>query len=279
MAEMVGKIVNVSSKGFKDLKKPVPARNYTAVVIAYAPVLPYLVPSNIVSTVKKMVLSLDKPGDSHTYGFKFDSETVPVNIGRYVEYPAPFFTKKAEPGVMFDTFEWPFAAPYMSRVDVELSLIGDEVAVRNVSNTNKIYYKKYGVKDANFVEIVKNEVVYVQSCDRVFLCDVNRIPKDKHVDYSFTVRASNVTVRNYVVPMSRIANYALDHYLVKKDGTSQDVPGGVAAYVKGVHAMLKRKGSWTAGPDGFSLDGFMVVPRAAITETGGTPSLKRKVPE
>ena len=40
MAAMVGKIVNVSSKGFKDLKVPVPARNYTAVVVAYAPVLP-----------------------------------------------------------------------------------------------------------------------------------------------------------------------------------------------------------------------------------------------
>jgi hypothetical protein len=274
MAEMVGKIVNVSSKGFKDLKVPVPARNYTAVVIAYAPVLPYLVPSYF-APVTKMVLSLDKPGESHTYEFKFDSKTVPVNIGRYVEYRTPCFTKEAESGVIFDTFEWPYDAAHMARVAVELTLVGDDVAVKNVTKTNKIYYKKHGVEDDEFIEIVQNEVVYVESGDRVFLCDVKREHKDKYVDYSFTVRRSDVMEMKYVVPMTRVANYARDHYLVKKNGTSKDVPGGVAAYVKGVHAMLDSKGSWTAG---FSLDGFMVVPRAAISEMGGTPSLKRKLP-
>jgi hypothetical protein len=265
MADLVGKIVNVSSKGFKDLKKPVPARNYTAVVVAYAPVLPYLVPSYITAG-DGMVLTFDKPGKPHTHGFTFDSETAPVNVGRHAEF-----------------FQWPYHAPHMARVAVELTLIGNKVVVKNVteskkivSETNKVYYKKNGVKDAEFIEILQNEGVYVEPGDRVFLCDVNRIPKNKHVDYSFTVNASDVPVRNYVVPMTRIENYALDHYLVKKDGTSHDVPGGVAAYVKGVHTMLESKGSWTAGPDGFSLDGFMVVPRAAITEMGGTPSLKRK---
>jgi hypothetical protein len=273
MAEMVGKIVNVSSKGFKDLKVPVPARSYSAVVIAYAPVLPHLVPSYITATGNKMVLSFDKPGESHTYEFKFDSETVPVNIGRAVEYPTPSYTKDTEPDVMCKIFEWPWPAPYMARKAVELTLIGGEVAVKNVSDNNKIYYKKHGVKDAKFVEIVKNEVVYVQSGDRVFLCDVNRIHKDKHVDYSFTVRGSSV--RNYVLSMTRIARFALGHYLVKKDGTSKDVPGGVAAYVQRAHAMLESKGSWTPGPDGFSLDGFVVVPRAAITEIGGASRKRR----
>ena len=208
MAELVGKQVHVSSNGFKDLKVPIPARNYTAIVIAYAPVLPYLVPS-YVAPVNKMVLSLDKPGESHTYEFKFDSETVPVNIGRYVEYPAPFFTKEAEPGVIFDTFEWPFAAPYMARVAVKLRLIGDEVAVENVTETKKIYYKKHGVEDDEFIEIVQNEVVYVEPGDRVFLCDVKREHKDKYADYSFTVRRSEVMERKYVVPMTRVANYAV----------------------------------------------------------------------
>jgi hypothetical protein len=175
----------------------------------------------------------------------------------------------------------------MSRVVVELTLVGDEVAVKNVtetkkivtetkkivSQTNKVYYKKHGVEDAKFIEIVQNEVVYVHPDDRVFLCDVNRIHKDKHVDYSFTVSGSSGRV--YAAPMRRIATFARGHYLVKKDGTSQDVPGGVAAYVKGVHAMLDSKGSWTAGPDGFSLDGFMVVHRDAITKMA-TPSRKRK---
>ena len=274
MAALVGKIVNVSIKGFEGLKKPIPARSYTAVVVAYEPVLPYLVPSYF-ALVNKMVLSLDKPGDSHTYEFKFDSETVPVNIGRYVEYPAPFFTKESEPGVIFNTLEWPFAAPHMSRVAVELTLIRDEVAVKNVSKTNKIYYKKHGVEDDEFIEIVQNEVVYVEPGDRVFLCDVKREHKDNYVNYSFTVRRSEVMERKYVVPMSKIAQYARDHYLVKKDGTIADVPGGVAAFVQRVHTMLDRNGSWTAGPDGFSLDGFVVVPRAAITEIGGASRKKR----
>jgi hypothetical protein len=202
MAEMVGKIVNVSSKGFKDLKVPVPARSYTAVVVAYAPVLPYLVPSNIVKD-DKMVLKFDNPGASHTYVFK--SGTVPVNIGRAVEYPIPSYTKDTEPGVMFKTFEWPWAAPHMARKAVELTLIGNEVAVKNVtetkkivSDTNKVYYKKNGVEDAEFIEILQNEVVYVEPGDRVFLCDVKRLHKDKHVDYSFTVSGSSGTVRNYV---------------------------------------------------------------------------------
>jgi hypothetical protein len=67
----------------------------------------------------------------------------------------------------------------------------------------------------------------------------------------------------------------LHNYLVKKDGTSKDVSGGVAAYVKGVYTMLESKGSWTPGPDGFSLDGFVVVPRAAITEIGGASRKRR----
>jgi hypothetical protein len=274
MAEMVGKIVNVSIKGFKDLKVPVEERNYSAVVIAHAPVLPYLVPSNIVK-IDKMVLKFDNPGASHTYVFKFDSGTVPVNIGRCVEYPSPFYTKDTDPGVMCKIFEWSFAAPHMSCMAVELTLIGDEVAVKNVSETNKVYYKKHGVKDAKFVEIVQNEVVYVYSGDRVFLCDVNRVPEYKHVDYSFTVSGSEVMERRYCVPMTRIARFALDHYLVKKDGTSKDVPGGVATYVQRAHAMLDKEGSWTPGPDGFSLDGFVVVPRAAITEIGGASRKRR----
>ena len=219
MAHFVGKIVNVSTKGVtKGVNVPIAARNYTAVVTAYDPVLPFVTPSNIVRT-DQMLLTFDKPGEPHTHRFKFDAcdYAVPVKVGREAEF-----------------FQWPYPVPYMTRVAVELTLVGDEVAVKNVtetkkivSETNKVYYKKHGVEDAKFIEIVQNEVVYVQPDDRVFLCDVNHLNKTKHVDYSFTVRLSEVMERKYSPPMTRIENYARNHYLVKKDGTSKDVQGGV----------------------------------------------------
>jgi hypothetical protein len=386
--QLVGKIVNVSSKGFKDLKKPVPARNYTAVVIAYEPELPFEIvrrDSRAVSTVV-----VDYPGPSGV-AFQFDTfEPEPVTVGRatmrpvdsgypltkgtftkeehdkkWLNHPNPpinCFKEGDDPDARFTFCEFK-NAPYMQREAVKITLHGlTQVAVKNVSSNKKVFYQKgtrylhvigadgklykksnvdtfveFGkvykkssstreseyvklreyanaidvvnkrledeqnknleehekvriekvriverMEYTDFIELKQNNFVVLEPEDKLLLGDHERIlPKDR-ADYTVKVRKLC-----YEDPPGA-ANYAnvkvglkkdgprLHNYLVKIGGTIKDVPGGVAAYVKGVHTMLESKGSWTAGPDKFSVDGFMVVPRAAITEMGGTPSLKRK---
>ena len=244
----------------------------------------------------------------------------------------------------FYMFAYATEVPYMKREAVEMTVLGDKVSIKNISNA-KVFYQRgirYGqviaengkvylqsnldtivegvkvweksddtkqkdwkhfceqasglirthstkwnpvkiqcnVQFGEFIELRKDNFVFVGPEDRLLFGDPKLIPKEHQLDYTMQAKILSFDAR----PWAQYANVVtgrehwgprLHNYLVMINGTKNDVPGGLSAFVKSVHTMIQSKGSWKAGPDGFSVDGFVIVPRAAITEIAA-PSLKRK---
>jgi hypothetical protein len=284
VAEMPKQLAGEQLVG-KEVRVKVGTLKLEAVAIAYEPQV-YFSAKPGTHHKTSLVLTCLKPGDERTYALEIDEKNPGVKVGRLTE-----------------DFTWPFPARGMSRVAAELTLRGDRVALKNITVLsppnpllNKVLVQTAG--NDKFKEIGQFAEVYLQPNDVVFLGDPQRIDKELHEEYKFSVKRSAKFPTRTVGHKLAEDNVWIDpgvagdpenppakryhHLLCKIGGTKADVKGGVQDFQKRVNAMMDRDGSWTAAPGGYIVvpleDVTEIVPFGAVSEIAA-PSLKRKVPE